>query len=166
MSSNRNQNSSYFTNLVSAARQNHKERFTVVEGDFIKVNVMCIPMCGEIGTEIHKDEDQFVTVVCGNATVKLGNTKCTADCVRRLSAGDSVFIPAGTWHNVCNTGNGQLKLISVYASDNGCHTRSTETSRTAQNGMGRDNVFNASNYSWNNAQNQDRGCSCMVDSGC
>ena len=107
----------------------------------MKVNVMCIPMCGEIGVEVHENEDQLITVVCGTATVKLGNSRCTADCVRRLCAGDSVFIPAGVWHNVCNTGNGQLKLISAYAYAN-----------------------EKMNHGCAQTQNQD--CGCAIDSGC
>lgn len=165
-----NSNSSYFTNLDSAARQNHKERSTVVQGDYMKVNVMCVAMCQEVGTEVHEAEDQLITVVCGNATVKLGNTRCTADCVKRLSAGDSVFIPAGTWHNVCNTGNGPLKLISVYAYGNESSTRdctqTTTTTCTANTNTGCSNVFNAENYNWNSTQTQSEGCSCAIDSGC
>lgn len=169
MSCNHNNNSSYVTNLVSAARQNHKERNTVVQGDFMKVNVMSVPMCGEVGMEIHEDEDQLVTVVCGNATFKLSNTRNTTDCVRRLNAGDTVFIPAGMWHNICNTGSGQLKLISVYAhtnENNGC-TRNTNKGCSEDTNAGRSNVFNTSNYNWqNNTQTRDGGCSCAIDSGC
>lgn len=183
MSYNHNENSSYVTNLVSAARQNHKERYTVVQGDNMKVNVMCVPMCGDVGTEVHENEDQLVTVVSGNATVKLGNTRGTADCVRRLSAGDSVFIPAGVWHNICNTGSGQLKLISVYAyASEGCSMHNTNVGSVETTSCGctqtsgnrvqaatsdRGNVFNASDYTWqNNTRTRDEGCGCAIDSGC
>ncbi len=170
MSCNRGCNSSYFTNLVSAARQNHKNTNTVVQGEYLKVKVMSIPMYGEIGAEVHENEDQFITVVCGNATVKLGDTRCTADCVRRLNAGDSVFVPAGIWHNVCNTGNGQLKLISVYAygrDRNGCGcTQTTAVTWGQTANLGSCNVFNAGNYDWKGMQTQDNGCSCPIDSGC
>lgn len=163
MSCNCNHNSSYATNLASAARQNHKERNTVVQGDFMKVNVMCIPMCSDVGVEAHEGEDQLVTVVCGSATVKLGSTRGSSDCEKHLSAGDSVFIPAGTWHNVCNTGSGQLKLISVYASaseSEGCGCEQTTST-------GRNNVFNASNYNWqNDEQTRDNDCGCAINSGC
>ncbi|MBO5341506.1 MAG: cupin domain-containing protein [Lachnospiraceae bacterium] len=178
MSCNRSCNSSYVTNLVSAARQNYKNKSTVFHGDYLHVNVMCIPMYGEIGVEVHENEDQLITVVCGNATVKLGNTRCTADCVRKLCAGDSIFIPAGTWHNVCNCGNGRLKLISAYAHANteggcGC-TQNAVVSGNTNTGCGCTqsintdgcNVFNTTNYNWSNTQTQDNGCSCAIDSGC
>lgn len=155
-----NRCSSYFTNLSSAARQNRQEKYTVVKGDYLKVNVMCVPMCGEVGVEVHEGEDQLITVVCGNATVKLGNTRCAADCVKHLSAGESVFVPAGTWHNVCNTGNGRLKLISTYGyGNNNCGY--------TQNGVsGCGNVFHTGNDNRNDMQTQDNGCNCGIDSGC
>lgn len=163
MSCNHNHNSLYATNLASAARQNSKERYTVVQGDYMRVNVMCIPMCGETGVEVHENEDQLITVVCGSATVKIGNTRCTADCVKHLCAGDSVFIPAGTWHNICNTGNGQLKLVSVYAygrETEGCGCASTTT-------VGCGTVFNSANYSWQNStQTRNNDCGCAINSGC
>ena len=37
--------------------------------------------------------------------------------------GDTVFVPAGTWHNVWNTGSEPLKLSSIYAPPN--HPRGT-----------------------------------------
>lgn len=183
-------NSSYFTNLASAARQNSKERYTVVKGDYMKVNVMSIAICGEIGAEVHEGEDQLITVVCGTATVKYGRTQCTADCVRQLNAGESVFIPSGTWHNVCNTGSGLLKLISVYGYANKTCAMGTEAGGAQSTGCGcmqnagvvgtqntgcgcmqaagtvQGVVFNASDYQWNTTQTQDRGCSCHMNSGC
>lgn len=132
-----NKCSSYFTNLGSAARQNRKERTTVVEGDFMRVNVMCISMGDEIGLEVHETEDQLITVVSGTATVKLGKNRCKTDCTRRLTAGESVFIPAGIWHNICNTGTCQLKLISAYAREKELFT-----------------------------QTQDGACGCQINSGC
>ena len=32
-----------------------------------------------------------------------------------ISQGDAIFVPAGTWHNILNTGRFPLKLSSVYA---------------------------------------------------
>lgn len=203
MSCKCNNCSSYFTNLITAARQHRHGSHTVVQGDYLKVRVICVPMCGDIGVEVHENEDQLITVVCGTATVKLGRTRCEADCIRRLNAGDSVLIPAGIWHNVCNSGNGQLQLVSVYGyrstnndcgcstnngcacnanNDHGCNANNdcgcaanNGCGCTANNGCGcnqattcsdRNTVFNTGNCDWRNAQTQDNGCSCAIDSGC
>ena len=34
---------------------------------------------------------------------------------RPVSAGFAVFVPAGTWHNVVNTGKRPLKIYTIYA---------------------------------------------------
>jgi mannose-6-phosphate isomerase-like protein (cupin superfamily) len=34
---------------------------------------------------------------------------------RKVGDGYAILIPAGTWHNVTNTGNMPLKLYSIYA---------------------------------------------------
>ncbi|SHN11703.1 Cupin domain-containing protein [Duganella sacchari] len=38
---------------------------------------------------------------------------------RRLKAGDSFIIPAGTIHDAVNTGKGPMKLVGVYVVDKG-----------------------------------------------
>lgn len=38
---------------------------------------------------------------------------------RRLKAGDSFVIPAGTIHDAVNTGKGAMKLVGVYVVDKG-----------------------------------------------
>lgn len=177
MSCNCNNCSSYFTNLTTAARQNRRRNHTVIQGDYLKVNAICVPMCGELGVEVHRHEDQLITVVCGTATVKLGNTRNHADCIRRLNAGDSVLIKAGTWHNVCNTGNGQLQLISVYgrgnanndcgcSAGNDCGCAQTTAACSQAVNIGCESAFHVDNCDWNDAQTQDNDCGCGINSGC
>jgi mannose-6-phosphate isomerase-like protein (cupin superfamily) len=51
----------------------------------------------------------------GSAVVKMGACNEHPDMQQSLSVGDVVFVPAGTWHNVKNTGRCPLKVSSVYA---------------------------------------------------
>jgi mannose-6-phosphate isomerase-like protein (cupin superfamily) len=53
----------------------------------------------------------------------MGDCKEHLDIQECLCSGDSVFIPAGTWHNVINAGRMPLKVSSVYAPPN--HPRGT-----------------------------------------
>lgn len=87
------------------------------------MTVMCIKPCGEIGLEIHPDTDQLIRVEQGTAVVKIGECKNQPDFQQNICKGDAVFIPAGTWHNIVNTGRNALKVSSVYAPPN--HRRGT-----------------------------------------
>ena len=76
---------------------------------------MCIPVGGEIGVEVHPNTDQFLRIESGNGTVMMGPAKDRLKDQCQICDGYAIFVPAGTWHNVVNTGNCPLKLYTVYA---------------------------------------------------
>jgi mannose-6-phosphate isomerase-like protein (cupin superfamily) len=45
----------------------------------------------------------------------MGNRQDCLDYRQNVSPGFGIFVPAGTWHNVINTGRMPLKLFTVYA---------------------------------------------------
>jgi mannose-6-phosphate isomerase-like protein (cupin superfamily) len=76
---------------------------------------MCIPVDDEIGLEVHPDDDQVLFVESGCGVVLMGNEE---DCLyfqQPVFNNSAIFVPAGTWHNVINTGDQPLKLFSIYA---------------------------------------------------
>ena len=105
----------YAANIMHTARQNHNFRTAFWSGCHLQMTLMCIPVCGDIGVEMHSDTDQFIRVEEGQAIVRMGTCKDKLDFHCRLGVGDAVFVPSGTWHNVSNTGNCPLKLSSLYA---------------------------------------------------
>lgn len=105
----------YAANIMHTARQNHNFRTAFWSGCHLQMTLMCIPVCGDIGAEMHSDTDQFIRVEEGQAIVRMGTCKDKLDFHYRLGVGDAVFVPSGTWHNVSNTGNCPLKLSSLYA---------------------------------------------------
>ena len=113
----------YVINIGQTAMQNQNFRTAVWTGCHLQMTVMCIPPCGEIGLEIHPDTDQLIRVEQGTAAVKIGECKNQLDFQQNICKGDAVFIPAGTWHNIVNTGRNVLKVSSVYAPPN--HRRGT-----------------------------------------
>lgn len=113
----------YFTNIKRTAVQNPNFRTTVWTGCHLQMTVMSIPPCGEIGMEMHGDTDQLIRVERGTAAVKIGKCENQPELQHNLREGDAVFIPAGTWHNIINTGRNDLKVSSVYAPPN--HRRGT-----------------------------------------
>lgn len=108
----------YVVNMEQIAVQNQNFRTAVWTGQNLQMTHMCIPPCGEIGLEIHTETEQFIRVEQGKAVVKMGKCKTQLNFQRNICKGDGVFIPAGTWHNIVNTGMNSLKLSSVYAPPN------------------------------------------------
>jgi mannose-6-phosphate isomerase-like protein (cupin superfamily) len=65
----------------------------------------------EIGAEVHK-LDQFFRVEEGSGEAVLDGARTA------LRAGFAVVVPAGTRHNIINTGTAPLKLYTLYAPPN------------------------------------------------
>ena len=96
-------------NILDAARANEAFRRVVQTGDYEQVVVMAIPAGGEIGDEVHPETDQLLLFVDGHAEARLdGDTS-------PIAPNDLVFVRSGTRHNFINTGDGPLRLITVYA---------------------------------------------------
>lgn len=84
-------------------------------GNYLQVTLMSIAINKDIGLEIHPDTDQFLRVEHGQGLVKMGTARDNLSFQEQVQDGDAILIPAGTWHNVINTGNEPLKLYSIYA---------------------------------------------------
>jgi mannose-6-phosphate isomerase-like protein (cupin superfamily) len=76
---------------------------------------MSIRVGEDIGVEVHPVIDQFIRVEEGQGVAQMGPSKTNLNYQRNVSDGSAIFVPAGTWHNVVNTGNKPLKLYSIYA---------------------------------------------------
>lgn len=105
----------YTANVYQKAIQNTNYRTTLWTGCHAQMTLMSIPVCSDIGFEIHEDTDQIIRIEDGIAMVTMGVCKNCPDYQHRVCAGDTIFVPAGTWHNVINTGRTPLKISAVYA---------------------------------------------------
>lgn len=105
----------YVTNIQHSAMQNENYRTAIWTGKYAQMTLMCIPPCQDIGLEIHPDTDQFIRVEHGCGIAMMGKQECLCDLRQMISCGDVVFVPAGTWHNIVNTGTKALKLSTIYA---------------------------------------------------
>lgn len=103
------------SNIEEATTKNSTFRTVLFTGKTMQLTVMSIGPGEEIGLEVHDHIDQFLRVEQGSAKVVMGASKDTLDETHELADDWAVIVPAGTWHNVINTGNGPLKLYSIYS---------------------------------------------------
>jgi len=90
-------------------------RTVLFTGEHSQLTVMCLQPGEEIGLEAHHDRDQFIRVESGSAELVMGPEKDQLDEKHALEDDWAAIIPAGTWHNVTNRGEGLLKLYSIYS---------------------------------------------------
>ena len=98
----------YVGNIEEKTKQNTNYREVVHTGPDSQLVVMSLLSGEEIGEESH-DIDQFLRFEEGEGEVVLdGETSGVSD-------GYAVVVPAGTMHNVRNTGGVPLKLYTIYS---------------------------------------------------
>ena len=108
----------FVVNINKATKQNRTFRTALWTGDHLQVTLMSIRVKEDIGLEIHPHVDQFLRIEEGQGIVKMGDKKDNLYYQQRVSDDDAIMVPAGTWHNIINTGNKPLKLYSIYAPPN------------------------------------------------
>lgn len=105
----------FVINTDKAVRQNPNYRTALWTGQYLQLTLMCIPIGGEIGLEVHPETDQFLQIESGNGIAMMGSCENRLNYQRPVCGGYGVFVPAGTWHNIINTGSCPLKIYTVYA---------------------------------------------------
>lgn len=104
----------YVVDIESLTLENENYRTTIWTGNNLQSTLMAIQPGHDIGLEVHHDIDQFLRVEQGQATVYMGPTGEDLN-TWQASDGSAIFVPAGSWHNLVNTGEDVLKLYSIYA---------------------------------------------------
>lgn len=105
----------YVVNINEATIQNNNFRTALWTGNHLQVTLMSINVGDNIGLEIHPNIDQFIRVEEGQGLVQMGRNRDRLDFQARVYDDFAIMIPAGTWHNIINTGNTPLKVYSIYA---------------------------------------------------
>ncbi len=108
----------FVININEASKQNNMYRTTLWTGKHLQLTLMSINPGEDIGLEIHSDVDQFLRIEQGQGVAQMGKSKDNLTFKRNVQDDFAIFIPAGTWHNVTNTGSIPLKLYSIYTPPN------------------------------------------------
>ena len=98
------------TNIEQATLENTNFRKVLHTTEHQQLVVMSIPVGGEIGQEVHDENDQFIRIEAGQAEAMIDGRKIT------LGDDDVIIIPRGAEHNVVNTSSSEdLKLYTIYS---------------------------------------------------
>ncbi len=105
----------FVINIEEATKQNDYYRIALWTGEYLQLTLMSINVGDDIGLEIHTDLDQFIRIEKGQGMVMMGDRRNNLDFQAKVYDDYAIFIPAGKWHNLINTGRTPLKLYSIYA---------------------------------------------------
>lgn len=101
----------FVKNIEGLATHNEEFRKVLYTATNCQLVLMALKPQEEIGAEVHK-LDQFFRVEQGSGEADLDGVRTP------ISTGFAVLIPAGTRHNIVNTGNEPMKLYTLYAPPN------------------------------------------------
>jgi mannose-6-phosphate isomerase-like protein (cupin superfamily) len=98
-------------NIEEETGANTTFRTALWTGKHSQLTVMSLGAGAEIGLEVHPDVDQFFRLEQGSARVEVGNTRDELSETYEVKDDWAFIVPAGTWHNVINIGDGGTKAV-------------------------------------------------------
>lgn len=101
--------------LETATVDNANYRTAAWTGKYLQVTLMSIPVGESIGLEVHPKTDQFLRLDRGQGRCVMGPAEDDLPFAQDVTDGWSIQVPAGTWHDVINTGDEAMQLYAVYA---------------------------------------------------
>lgn len=104
----------YVLDIEEATLANGNYRTTLWTGAHLQMTVMTIPVGDDIGLEVHPDNDQFLRLEQGQGRCVMGPSENEVTFDEKVEDDWAIFVPAGTWHNVINTGDEPMKLYAIY----------------------------------------------------
>jgi mannose-6-phosphate isomerase-like protein (cupin superfamily) len=118
--------------IATVAEQSADFRRVLFTGEHTQLVIMTIPPGGEIGEEVHDENDQILSFVSGVGRAVVSGKE------RKIKAGDVVAVPAGLKHNFINEGPNPLVLYTVYGppdhSEGAVHKTKEEADRLEEQG--------------------------------
>ncbi|HEX6149882.1 cupin domain-containing protein [Nocardioides sp.] len=101
--------------IEAATLENDTYRTVAWTGRYLQVTLMSIPVGESIGLEVHPETDQFLRLEAGQGRCVMGPSKEDLTFEQSVEDDWSIMVPAGTWHDVINTGDVPIRLYAVYA---------------------------------------------------
>jgi mannose-6-phosphate isomerase-like protein (cupin superfamily) len=102
----------FIDDIEKLTKKNDFFREVLFTGKHCQLVVMSLKSGEEIGKEVHESVDQFFRIDQGSGEVFIDGEKS------EIKDGSAVIVPAGSEHNVVNTGDVDLKLYTIYSPPN------------------------------------------------
>lgn len=100
----------FSTNIEQETVANNDFRRVLYTGKHTQLVLMSLPAGGEIGMEVHNENDQFFRFEAGEGQVVIDGNEY------KVGDGSAIVVPAGAKHNVVNTSDkDDLKLYTLYS---------------------------------------------------
>ncbi|MFH1602142.1 MAG: cupin domain-containing protein [Candidatus Shapirobacteria bacterium] len=104
--------SGFYAKIEKDTLENTNFRQVLFTGKHAQLVLMSIKAGEDIGSEVHDHVDQFFRFEAGKGKVIIDGQEY------EVKDGDAVIVPAGSGHNVINTGTENLQLYTVYSPPN------------------------------------------------
>jgi mannose-6-phosphate isomerase-like protein (cupin superfamily) len=98
----------FHTNIEKDTVDNTNFRKVLYTGEHLQLVLMSLKPEEEIGMETHPDIDQFFRFDAGTGKAIINGNEY------EITDGDCIIIPAGSEHNIINTGEEELKMYTIY----------------------------------------------------
>jgi mannose-6-phosphate isomerase-like protein (cupin superfamily) len=122
----------FSVDIEQATLNNDNYRRTLWTGPNLQLTLMSIQAGDDIGLEVHPSNDQFLRIEQGAGEVQMGTSQNNLTYSQQVYDGFAVFVPAGTWHNIINTGKSPMKIYAIYAPPHHPHGTVHETKEIAE----------------------------------
>ena len=99
----------FVDDIEELTEENSDFRRVLYTGKNLQLVLMAIQPGEEIGEETHADRDQFFRIEKGKGEVWVDGQRS------KIKSDVGIIIPAGTRHNIVNTGEKPLRLYTLYA---------------------------------------------------
>lgn len=100
----------FVANIEEKTKANSNFRQVLYTGKHTQLVLMSLPPKGEIGLEVHTENDQFFRIDAGHGKVVIDSSEYD------VADGSAVIVPAGAEHNIVNTSETEdLKLYTLYS---------------------------------------------------
>ena len=99
----------FIGNIKDRTEDNYNFRRVIFTGPQMQLVLMTLQPGEDIGAEVHADTDQFFRVEAGKGTAWIDGREI------KIDDDMAIVIPAGTPHNITNTGHKPLQLYTIYA---------------------------------------------------